>query len=374
MATNTFRIEDTHFELQSSEITDKFVVHSTPKNYCVKFEACPIDETVNNLIDNNDILLIDRNVLDIIEDKLNFDRRRILVIDAIEDNKTIETVLDVVDFLHKFNFTKGEKLVVVGGGITQDIGSFVGSIYKRGINWKFIPTTLLSQCDSCIGGKTCVNYKNSKNQLALFSTPSEIVININFLRTLKKQEITSGLGEIMKVFIIGGPHFIELYKTHVENGTVKNYDSLKTLIVNSLHIKKKIVENDEFELSSRAGLNYGHTVGHAIEALTKYKITHGQAVSIGMRVVNDMFNFTDEAIEDCLDDLIGASERSILKTLDYRQLQNVLHSDKKTIGNAARFIYIDTLKQTRFQSMEINNELIEQIHNTVDKIVGKHAS
>jgi len=369
MITNTFRIEDTHFELRSSEITDEFVVRSTPKDYCVKFESCPIDETVNSLIDNNDILLIDRNILDIIEDKLVFDRRRMFAIDAIEDNKTIETALNIVDFLHNFNFTKGEKMVVVGGGITQDIGSFVGSIYKRGINWKFIPTTLLSQCDSCIGGKAGINYKKAKNQLALFSAPSEVIINTNFLRTLEDREINSGLGEIMKIFIIGGRQFVELYDTLIIGNKVRNLEDFKKLIVAALHIKRVIVEEDEFEQDIRRSLNYGHTVGHAVESLTEYRIPHGQAVAIGMKIVNSLSGFSDPVIDRCTDELIGADERALLKNIDFSEISSALKNDKKTTGSTATFVCVETLGQIRFQKKTIDNELLSRIQDSIIEIV-----
>jgi 3-dehydroquinate synthase len=260
---------------------------------------------------------------------------------------------------------------VVGGGITQDIGSFVGSIYKRGINWKFVPTTLLSQCDSCIGGKTGINYKKSKNQLALFSSPSEVIINTNFLHTLEPQEIKSGLGEIMKIFIIGGRPFIELYQQLVDGNEVKNFDDFKTLIVNGLHIKRAIVEKDEFELDVRRSLNYGHTVGHAIESLTKYEIPHGQAVAIGIKIVNDLFEFSDPSVNKCVCDLIEEKDREALSKIDFAQLGEVLRSDKKTIGNSATFIYMDSLGHTKFQRRELNDEILLQIQQTINGIINE---
>jgi 3-dehydroquinate synthase len=368
---NTFKIEDSSFNLKQADITDNFIVSSVPTSYEVNFETCDISETVNNLLDDDDILLIDQNVLELIWDKLSFNRDRIFVLEATENTKTIESVLLAIDFLHRCKFTKGEKMVVVGGGITQDIGSFVGSIYKRGINWKFVPTTLLSQCDSCIGGKTGINYKKSKNQLALFSSPSEVIINTNFLHTLEPQEIKSGLGEIMKIFIIGGRPFIELYQQLVDGNEVRNFDDFKTLIVNGLHIKRVIVEKDEFELDTRRSLNYGHTVGHAIESLTKYEIPHGQAVAIGIKIVNDLFGFSDPSVDKCVCDLIEEKDREALSKIDFTQLGGVLRSDKKTIGNSATFIYIDSLGHTKFQRKELNDEILLKIQQTINGIINE---
>ena len=366
-----FKIEDSSFELLEDEMIENFTVSSVPRDYAVNFETCEISETVNNLLGEKDVLLIDKTVLDLIEDDLGFDRSRVFAIDATEEVKTIDGVLGVIDFLFSCKFTKGENLIVVGGGITQDIGSFVGSVYKRGINWKFVPTTLLSQCDSCIGGKAGINYKKAKNQLALFSSPTEVIINTNFLHTLEPQEIKSGLGEIIKIFIIGGRPFIELYQQLVDGNEVRNFDDFKTLIVNGLHIKKVIVEKDEFELGTRRSLNYGHTVGHALESLTKYEIPHGQAVAIGIKIVNDLFGFSDPSVDKCVCDLIEEKDREALSKIDFAQLGDVLRSDKKTIGNSATFIYIDSLGHTKFQRKELNDGILLKIQQTINGIINE---
>ena len=367
---NCFKIQDTSFNLTEGQLTENFVVSSIPRGYSVRFETCNIGETVSSLLGEKDILLIDRNVLQLIEPKyLNFDRSRMFVVDANEQSKNIEGALSVVDFMFSCGFTKGETLVVVGGGITQDLGAFAGSIYKRGINWKFVPTTLLSQCDSCIGGKTGINYKKAKNQLALFSAPSEVIINTNFLRTLEDREIKSGLGEIMKIFIIGGRRFVELYGGLVSDNKVRDFEDFKKLIVSALHVKRIIVEEDEFEQDIRRSLNYGHTIGHAVESLAEYKIPHGQAVAIGMKIVNDLSGFSDPGIDRCIDELIGPAERELLKNIDFSKISSALKRDKKTVGDNATFVFIEALGQIRFQKKKIDNELLARIQDSVVEIV-----
>ena len=128
---------------------------------------------------------------------------------------------------------KKNKMIVIGGGITQDIGSFVGACYKRGFDWTFIPTTLLAQCDSCIGSKSGLNYKDSKNQIGMFSPPSEIKINTNFLKTLTQEEIKSGLGEILKVYQMAGSHEIDFYLKHIKNAEIDSFSSWKNIIKKS---------------------------------------------------------------------------------------------------------------------------------------------
>jgi 3-dehydroquinate synthase len=366
---SVFKIEDETFEVNEQSLTDDFTISSIPRDYQVVFETCDISDTVNQLLDDKDVLLIDKNVLALMPDKINLDASRILAIEATEPAKTIEGVLSVIDFLHKCKFTKGESLIVVGGGITQDIGSFVGSVYKRGIPWKFVPTTLLAQCDSCIGGKTGINYREAKNQLALFSAPHKIIINTNFLHTLAPQEIKSGLGEIMKVFVMGGQPFLDMYGEMVTGDQVNKFENFKDLIVASLHVKKAIVEKDEFELDSRRSLNYGHTVGHALETMTGYRIPHGQAVAVGMKIVNDMFNLEAEDVDKYISNLISDKEKEELRNIDYNKLGDVLRSDKKTISNAATFIYMDQVGHVKFEKCLINDALLNNIKRTIQEIV-----
>ena len=366
-----FKIENETFKVDENNLTDSFIVNSVPRDYQVVFETCKISDTVNQLLGEKDVLLIDKNVLDLMSDEIRIDKSRILAIDAIEPAKTIEGVLSVIEFLHKCKFTKGENLIVVGGGITQDIGSFVGSVYKRGIPWKFVPTTLLAQCDSCIGGKTGINYREAKNQLALFSAPHKIIINTNFLHTLEAQEIKSGLGEIMKVFVMGGQPFLDMYGNMVTKHTVNEFDNFKDLIVASLHVKKAIVERDEFELDSRRSLNYGHTVGHALETMTSYRIPHGQAVAVGMKIVNDMFSLNADDVDRYISDLISEKEKEELRNIDYKKLGEVLRSDKKTIGNAATFIYMASPGQVKFEKCVINEALLDSIRLTIEEIANE---
>ena len=142
--------------------------------------------------------------------------------------------------------------------------------------------------DSCIGGKAGVNYKGAKNQLALFSAPNEVIINPSFINTLEKKDIQSGLGEILKLYITGGPAMLSTYDRCIKNGTIVNKDDAKSLIMGALAIKKAVIELDEFELNIRKALNYGHTLGHAIESISNYAIPHGVAVVVGMMLVNQM--------------------------------------------------------------------------------------
>jgi len=189
---NKFTIAGTTLEADPIK-KDKLLIQSHPNNYEVLFEK------FTNTFSDREVVLVDANI----QRLYNVQHSKLITIEAIEANKNIDTVLSVCEKLLEFRFDRGDTLVVIGGGITQDIGAYTAKTFKRGVNWVFYPTTLLSQCDSCIGGKTALNFRTYKNQLALFSAPSKVVIDTNFLKTLTAQDILSGHGEIVKLFLTG---------------------------------------------------------------------------------------------------------------------------------------------------------------------------
>ncbi len=369
-----FIIEDKIFNVcDNFQNKTEFVVKSSPYPYPVSIKNNPdilkeiqekMDKNINNLI------LIDKNVKELYFKNLNIDKSRIFIIEPDENFKTLTNgVLKVLDFLVERNFTKAEELIVVGGGITEDIGAFVGACYKRGIKWSYYPTTLLSMCDSCIGGKTGINYHNTKNQVALFSAPKEVNINIHFLKTLPEYHIKSGMGEILKLLVTGGKSFIDVYMNNVKDGKVISFDAYEKLILSSLSVKRAVVEEDEFEKYYRKSLNYGHTIGHAIESLSQYKIPHGQAVIMGMVIVNKIaldkkiLNEKDYLITQKLaKELLG---NSILKDFSTGGLSDLLKNDKKTEGNKVNLVIISELGNTKFFKAELDNSLIEYIKKII---------
>jgi 3-dehydroquinate synthase len=265
---NNFKIGNTELFALPDNVS-KFTVSSHPKSYDVIFEPF-----VNSFTENQ-VVLVDKNIQQLY--KIN--HSKLISIEATEENKCIKTVLDVCERLLQYKFDKGNTLVVIGGGIIQDIGAYTAKTFKRGIKWVYYPTTLLSQCDSCIGGKTALNFKSYKNQLALFSSPDRVIIDTHFLGTLSKRDVNSGFGEIVKFFLIGGDYYVN---------NIDSFD-IKTCIFHGLTIKKSIVEHDEFETWERKSLNYGHSFGHVIESLTNYSISHGEAVLLGIEIINKLF-------------------------------------------------------------------------------------
>lgn len=212
-------------------------------------------------------------------------RTRYTLIRATEESKSYENIGILMDELLMSSFKRGQKLVAVGGGITQDIVGFIASIVFRGVPWLFVPTSLLSQADSCIGSKTSVNLGRRKNALGTFHHPDSIYIDLKFLETLTDLEIKSGIGEMIKVHIINSMQSFDLISQNYE---LLTYDKqiMREAIFNSLKFKKEIIERDEKDTNIRLVMNYGHTFGHAIEVATGFDIPHGLAVTLGMDTAN----------------------------------------------------------------------------------------
>ena len=341
--------------------TDIFEVRSVPKSYKVIWEnSSPVDAVLSEY-EEGDIILMDKYLHDIYP----IQNKPVFLIEAREDNKNINKILEVVDFLLDSKFNKGNKLLVVGGGIIQDIGAFVGAAYKRGVDWTLFPSTLVSMCDSCIGGKTGINHKDSKNQLALFSSPHKVVICPEFIRTLHEEDIKSGLGEVLKLFAIGGDYFIQLYEEYVKGGEVKQFEYYKSLILGALSIKKAVIECDEFEFDERRSLNYGHTLGHALESLSEYRIPHGQAVALGMLLVNRINKTTNLSLDRLCLDLVGNID---LSTVDLQNLKSILLNDKKATKDQISFIFVDQPGKTSFKSIKISDNFVDEVKFMIEKM------
>lgn len=204
---------------------------------------------------------------------------------ATEDEKTLEGCARVLSFMQQHNATRQTVLLVMGGGIVQDIATLCAHLYYRGVAWHYFPTTLLGMADSCIGAKASINFNKFKNQLGVFHSPASVGICPDFVATLPDTEVRSGWGEIVKLHLAGSAaHFARVTAVLDREGWRSR--NLIDLIFASLQVKKDVIEVDEFDNGIRRTLNYGHTFGHALEAITDHGIPHGLAVAWGMDLVN----------------------------------------------------------------------------------------
>ena len=262
---------------------DSFTVKSHRGEYKVDFTTAGREEFLRQR-QVRDILLVDKNVLATHGARLSItDSPNLIEFDALERNKDLSMVPELVERILQKGVTKRTRLVVVGGGITQDMGAFAASMIFRGIEWVFFPTTLLAQGDSCVGSKTSINVGFRKNQVGNFNPPSQVVIDPEFIETLPSRDIHSGCGEIIKVHLLNG-QLERIEKEFHLSFTDKRVRM--SLIESSLKIKKWYIEQDEFDVGVRNLLNYGHTFGHALESATNFEIPHGLAVTVGMDIAN----------------------------------------------------------------------------------------
>lgn len=262
-----------------------FIVKSSVHNYDVNFIDDFRSHLKNNLLEG-DYIIIDNNILNIYKNDLKvLEDFNFIGIDSNENQKSYEGLIPIIDSLINNGFKKNHRLVAIGGGITQDVTSFIASTLYRGVHWIFYPTSLLAQGDSCIGSKTSINFRKFKNQIGGFYPPNSVYIYLNFTKSLNLNEIKSGMGEMLHYFIVSSETDFLFYKKYYKDAFI-NTDSLLKIISRSLMIKKRYIEKDELDQNIRQVFNYGHSFGHAIESLTNYKIPHGVAVSFGMDISN----------------------------------------------------------------------------------------
>ena len=342
-------------------MSDKLTVASLTGNYDVIF----IDnfaEVLNNKYKEDTFFIIDERLIDLYKDRFTsiLNKEYYIPVEVKEQNKTLDYCQNLIQSLIGKNIRKNYTLVALGGGVVQDITGFVASILFRGIRWEFFPTTLLAQADSCVGSKTSINFNEYKNLLGNFYPPSNIYIDVCFLETLPVSEIKSGIGEIL--------HFFMIAKSSLLSRLVDHYDELlsspgllKEYIIESLNIKKKVVEIDEYDRNERNVFNYGHTFGHAIETVSQYNVSHGQAVTMGM----DIANFVSLSLGKLGERDFEFMHKILLKNMPVFHLRvdmiedyfMALSKDKKNIGENLGCILSGGLGAMQKAQIPINDKL-----------------
>ena len=323
-------------------MSENFWIHSLYRDYEVRFER---DFTVRlaSSLREGDFLLVDSNVRDLYSSRLSgfLSEFKHIIIQPSEEQKSYSQLEWVIQELIDGGLKKNHRLVAIGGGIVQDITGFVASILYRGVDWLFYPTTLLAQCDSCIGSKTSINFGAYKNQLGGFYPPVEIVIDLNFIDTLLEAAVLSGLGEMIHYYLVSGEDDFRRLKADYAR-VLADKSVLRATVSRSLQIKRSFIEIDEFDRTERQVLNYGHSFGHAIESLTHYGIPHGIAVSFGMDIANYLsvkLGYISEDLRQDMRELLewnwGSTRLTGITVPDF---ENALGKDKKNVGSELRVI------------------------------------
>ena len=281
-----------------------------------------------------------------------------------EKSKNLKTVSSIVKILEKKNFSRNDCLISVGGGICGDVSGFASSIFKRGLHFINVPTTLLSQVDSAIGGKTGINSLSGKNMIGSFYQPSLVISDINFLRSLPKKEMICGYAEILKHSLIKNKIFFKFLKKNFMKILSCNRKILERAIYKSCLIKKNVVERDEKEKNIRKVLNLGHTFAHAYEATIGYNkgLNHGEAVLLGImsavefsRQINILKKNDYEKIIEHLKELDYSNLNKYFKSKDISKIIFYMKQDKKNKDSKINLILLKSIaKPTINKSFEEN--------------------
>jgi 3-dehydroquinate synthase len=287
--------------------------------------------------------LVDQKVAELhgLKELLPADRTHL--VEASEQAKSYEQLTPIFCWLLDAKCQRSSHLVVIGGGVLQDIGCFIASVLMRGIRWTLVPTTLLAQCDSCIGSKSSLNINRFKNQLGTFYPPHEVVLVFDVLETLTRDEILSGLGEAIKLHLIDGPESYDTIKQQLATARFEQIP-LSEIVWSSLRIKQRYIEQDEFDRGVRNLLNYGHTFAHAFESATRYGIPHGIAVTMGVACATCFSGELGmaergecEALIEWLEPYFGGYLETLVR-VDRAAVLSGMKQDKKNVGNQITFI------------------------------------
>ena len=330
----------------------KINITTKERNYFIEIEANSINKNIRKIIikNNNTIFLIDKKVFHIFKNLRNYRTRKYIIINCSEKIKNFKYYSILTQKILRKGVDRNSVLVAIGGGTLGDLSGFIASTILRGIKLILIPTTLLSQVDSSIGGKNGINTIHGKNLVGTFYQPSAVFIDPNVLSSLSKRELKSGYAEIIKHSIINDERFFQWLDKNSKRILNLNTKSLSEAIYRSILIKRKFVLKDEKEKLnnkySRAILNFGHTFGHALETYYNYnkKLTHGEAISIGISIASTLSNKLNYLSNQNLNKITKHLKNNKLPIYDKimysRKIFNIIVKDKKNTDGAINFVLI----------------------------------
>jgi 3-dehydroquinate synthase len=301
---------------------DKIQIKSKHKDYYVSFGKFHLGNILNQ---KDTFIILDSNLASVIDLPKS---TNLIMVDPGEGTKDYSGVSEILSLLVAKGVNRNHTLAVIGGGSIQDVGTFVASIYMRGIEWIFFPTTLQAMADSCVGGKSAINLGVNKNLIGNYYPPKSISIDIAFTKSLSAYDLACGLIEALKITYASGPgptrKFLKLLDIYLQSDQI-DPELIEQMVHLSLICKKNFIEEDEFDHGIRKLLNFGHTYGHAIEASTSFKVHHGIAVGIGILA----------SLEHRADKSLSAFEQSIV--LAIRKLLNPFSKEIKQLVSEMSF-------------------------------------
>ncbi len=283
-----------------------------------------------------------------------------------EQNKTLDTVKLVYEFLIEKRFNRKDLLIALGGGVVGDLTGFVAATFLRGIDFIQIPTTLLSQVDSSIGGKTGVDFDQYKNMVGAFKMPLLVYINLSTLKTLSDRQYFSGMAEVMKSALIKDASFYEWIISNLYEIGDRESKTLEEMVFRTDQIKKMVVENDPEEQGERALLNFGHTIGHAIEKYKNFELSHGECVALGC-VAASFLSMKRELLSkdeyyEIRDMFVPFQLPISIDAIDPQEILSLTKNDKKMGSNGIKFILLKKIGKAIIDHTVTDEELLEAIN------------
>jgi len=278
-----------------------------------------------------------------------------------EEAKNTATLLNLWNWLGAAGFTRSDLIVGIGGGAITDLTGFAAATWLRGIDWIAVPTSLAGMVDAAVGGKTGINSDYGKNLIGSFHSPISVIVDVDLLGTLSPRDISAGMAEVIKCGFISDPQILKLAAENSTQTLLSNRDALIEIVARAISVKASVVSSDFKESFAREALNYGHTLGHAIEIHAQYQLRHGEAVSIGMVFVAEL-----AAARGLIDEATLTMHRDLLKRYDlpitfdrqaWSKLLPLLSLDKKARGNTLRFVVLDGIGSTKRLEDVTSNEL-----------------
>jgi 3-dehydroquinate synthase len=287
----------------------------------------------------------------------------ILEVPEGEEQKSLESAGRLYNELTEFGAERLTPILALGGGVIGDLAGFVAATYMRGVPLVQLPTTLLAQVDSSIGGKVAVNHGQLKNKIGNFYQPRLVIADTTVLQTLPTNELSSGLGEVIKYAVINSNEFFAFLEENIEAAMALDDKVLADIVARSAQIKVDVVQKDELDLGTRNVLNFGHTIGHAIETVSDFSIAHGQAVAIGMLgaagISHEMGILPFNAIIRMRRLLKKTGLMTTLPNVDIKKVIEAMKHDKKVQGGKIKFVLPRTIGQV-FISDEVSLPTIEK--------------
>lgn len=286
-----------------------------------------------------------------------------------ESNKNYKTVEGIYEFLLKNNADRESILVAFGGGVVGDITGFVAATFMRGISYINIPTTLISQVDSCIGGKTGYDFLNVKNSIGCFYNPMYVFISTSFLKTLSKEQFFDGFGEIIKYGLINNRNILDFINKNYKQINVFEGDKLSFIVKECLKTKEKFVEQDLRDTGMRNILNFGHTIGHGIEVSSNYEVTHGRAVALGMlvelKLSEHKFGLSNDIYKSIEELYSKYNLPTKYKVDNYSMFLYAIRHDKKNDSDI-RFVLLEEVEKCKIKVCITEKEIITAVKASIE--------